>query len=69
MDVKNINFLYYYSVEKKTYQKLFIYHMNKATNILNMKNTRFANAHGLMNDRAYSTADDITRLTAIAMSN
>lgn len=43
--------------------------MNKATSILNLKDTRFANAHGLMNDRAYSTADDITRLTAIAMSN
>lgn len=69
VDVKSINFLYYYSIEKKTYQKLFIYHMNKATTILNLKNTRFANPHGLMNDKAYSTADDVTRLTAIAMSN
>lgn len=43
--------------------------MNKATNILNLRNTRFANVHGLMNEKAYSTSDDIAILTAIAMGN
>lgn len=43
--------------------------MNKASIALNLKNTRFANAHGLMNEKAYSTSNDVAFLTIIAMKN
>ena len=43
--------------------------MNKAASILKLKNTFFANTHGLMNEKAYSTASDLAKLTCIAMSN
>lgn len=68
-DSKSMNFITDYIVEKKSYQKLFILHMNKAANNLDLKNTRFINSHGLMNEKAYSTANDIALLTSIAMKN
>ena len=43
--------------------------MNKAATTLNLKNTFFANTHGLMNEKAHSTASDICKLTCIAMKN
>lgn len=43
--------------------------MNKLANIMKLKNTRFANTHGLMNDKAYSTSNDVAKMTQIAMSN
>ena len=43
--------------------------MNKAACILRLHDTKFANVHGLMNERAYSTSHDISLLTCIAMKN
>jgi D-alanyl-D-alanine carboxypeptidase len=43
--------------------------MNKAANELNLLDTHFVNCHGLMNEKAYSTSADITKLTCIAMNN
>ena len=43
--------------------------MNRAAAALKLKNTRFMNPHGLMNDKAYSTVTDISILTCIAMKN
>lgn len=68
-DTKSLNFLADYLAEKKSYQKLFIYHMNKVAGILKLKNTNFANSHGLMNDKAYSTSNDVAKLTYIAINN
>ena len=43
--------------------------MNKAASTLKLKDTFFANTHGLMNEKAYSTASDVAKLTCIAMSH
>lgn len=43
--------------------------MNKAALTFKLTNTNFANAHGLMNDKAFSTSNDISILTSIAMKN
>lgn len=43
--------------------------MNKAASVLNLKNTKFANAHGLMNKKAFSCAYDVAKLTYLAMKN
>jgi D-alanyl-D-alanine carboxypeptidase len=64
-----MKFLSDYMMEKKSYQKLFIHHMNKAASKLKLYDTRFANVHGLMNDKAYSTSHNISLLTCIAMKN
>ena len=43
--------------------------MNKLCKHLGINNTFFANCHGLMNDKSFSTAKDVVQLTAIAMKN
>lgn len=43
--------------------------MNKAAAVLKLKNTFFANSHGLMNERAYSCSSDVSILTCMAMKN
>jgi D-alanyl-D-alanine carboxypeptidase len=43
--------------------------MNRLASALKLRNTKFVNAHGLMNEKAYSTATDISILTCIAMKN
>jgi D-alanyl-D-alanine carboxypeptidase len=37
--------------------------MNKVAQSLNLNNTFFVNTHGLMNDKAYSSAEDVCLLT------
>ena len=69
VETKSLNFMTEYIGEKKSYQKLFIFHMNKIANIMKLKSTRFVNTHGLMNDKAYSTSADIAKLTFHAMNN
>jgi D-alanyl-D-alanine carboxypeptidase (penicillin-binding protein 5/6) len=46
---------------------LFIYHMNAVAKALRLRNTRFANPHGLMNKKNYSCSDDLTKLCIYAM--
>jgi D-alanyl-D-alanine carboxypeptidase len=43
--------------------------MNKTANSLKLRNTKFVNPHGLMNEKAYSTSIDVALLTCIAMKN
>lgn len=43
--------------------------MNAVANELNMFNTKFANPHGLMNRKSYSSSDDLTKLCIYAMKN
>jgi D-alanyl-D-alanine carboxypeptidase (penicillin-binding protein 5/6) len=43
--------------------------MNKVARECGMKNTRFANAHGLSNQFNKSTAEDMAKLATIAMKN
>lgn len=43
--------------------------MNKVAKALNLHNTYFANTHGLMNEKSYSTSNDVAILTSIAMKN
>lgn len=43
--------------------------MNRTARILKLENTNFSNTHGLMNERAFSTARDVSKLTAFAMKN
>ena len=43
--------------------------MNKAAQALSLENTFFANTHGLMNDKSYSTASDVAILTHEAMKD
>lgn len=43
--------------------------MNKAAQALSLENTFFANTHGLMNDKSYSTAGDVAILTYEAMKD
>ena len=43
--------------------------MNKMAAKLKLKHTHFANTHGLMNEKASSTARDVAKLTCIAMEN
>ena len=43
--------------------------MNKTANSLKLRNTKFVNPHGLMNEIAYSTSIDVALLTCIAMKN
>ena len=59
----------FYPEAKRSYQKLFLTHMNKGAKALNLRNTHFANAHGLMNEKSHSTADDVALLTCYAMKN
>ena len=68
VDTKSMNFITDYTIQK-SYQKLFIYHMNKTANSLKLRNTKFVNPHGLMNEKAYSTSIDVALLTCIAMKN
>ena len=55
--------------EPKSFQRLFIFHMNKATKFLNLTDTNFMNPHGLMNFKSYSTASYVTLMTSIAYQN
>jgi D-alanyl-D-alanine carboxypeptidase len=41
--------------------------MNILAKILNLKNTKFANVHGLMNKKNYSCTNDIMTLCLFAM--
>lgn len=52
---------------KRTSIGLFIYHMNILAKALSMKNSRFANAHGLINKKNYSCSSDVTKLCVYAM--
>lgn len=49
IESKTVNFVNDLIIEKKTYQKLFVWHMNRAAVSLKLRNTRFMNPHGLMN--------------------
>ena len=69
LKIKDESFRGNCSSEKKSYQKLFISHMNKAAKALNLKSTHFSNTHGLMNEKSYSTANDVALLTWYAMKN
>ena len=55
--------------EPKNFQRLFIFHMNKAAKFLNLTDTNFMNPHGLMNFKSYSTASDVALMTSIAYQN
>lgn len=57
------------AMDKRTFQKLFIFHMNKTANTLGLLKTNFANTHGLMSSKAHSTAHDVAKLTCIAMNH
>lgn len=46
---KNLNFLANLTIKRKSPVRLFIHHMNKLARHLGLKNTHFANTHGLMN--------------------
>ena len=46
---KAFSFLATFTNNKKTNLRLFIHHMNKLSKHLELKNTHFANTHGLMN--------------------
>lgn len=50
-------------------EKAFAAMMNRKANELGMKNTRFANPHGLNADGHYSTASDLAKLMAYCMGN
>ena len=52
-----------------TDERPFITQMNAKAKQLGMKNTHYANPHGLPNTNNYSTASDIMRLVQYAMSN
>ena len=64
---QSLNFVSELMVEKKSLLRLFIYHMNKIAKKMNLQNTLFMNAHGLAHNLAYSTAEDVARMTQIAM--
>ena len=66
---RSLNFFVEYAQEKISYQRLFVYHMNKAARTLNLENTFFMNTHGLMNSNSYSTAYDVALLTSYAMKD
>lgn len=57
------------SKKKRSYTKLFIYHMNRLCDKLGLNHTRFCNPHGLMNNKAFSCSADISKLSCIAMQN
>ena len=64
-----MNFLSTYVTKRKTNLKLFIHHMNRLAKHLGLNNTNFVNVHGLMNEKAYCTALDISKLSIVAMKN
>lgn len=48
-------------------QKAFIAEMNRRARLLGLKNSKFANSHGLPNQEARSTAADIAKLCCVCM--
>ncbi len=57
------------SDDHKSMQKAFVGEMNRLARALDLKNTRFANPHGLPHQEARSTAADIARLCCHCMKN
>jgi len=55
------------SDDLRTKQKTFINEMNRRAKSLDLKNSKFANAHGLPNQEARSTAADIAKLCCVCM--
>jgi len=51
----------------KAHFRAFISEMNKNAIILGLKNTKFANPHGLPNNLSKSTANDVAKLCCICM--
>ncbi len=53
----------------RDYLKLFLSEMNKLAKELDLKNTNFANPHGLANNFNKSTCWDLARLTYYALKS
>lgn len=53
----------------KDYQRLFVAEMNKLAKELELKNTNFANVHGLQNVQNKSSCFDLARLCAHCLKN
>lgn len=49
--------------------KTYLTEMNKVSRKIHMKNSNFANPHGLSNMENYSCAEDLCRLCTYAMKN
>lgn len=58
-----------YSDDHKTLQKNFVGEMNRLARNLDLKNTKFANPHGLPHQDARSTAADLAKLCTLCMKN
>lgn len=58
-----------YSDDHKTLQKTFVAEMNRQARNLDLKNTKFANPHGLPHQEARSTASDLAKLCCLCMKN
>lgn len=67
--LKSMSMMSTFISKKKSYMKLFVHHMNKLAKAMNLHNTNFVNAHGLMNEKAYSTALDVCKLSMVVMEN
>jgi D-alanyl-D-alanine carboxypeptidase len=57
------------SDDHKALQKAFVGEMNRLARALDLKNTKFANPHGLPHQDARSTASDLARLCCHCMKN
>lgn len=55
------------SDDLRTKQKAFIAEMNRRARSIDLKNSKFANPHGLPHQEARSTAVDIAKLCCVCM--
>lgn len=55
--------------DHKAKQKAFVGEMNRLARAVDLKNTKFANPHGLPHQEARSTAADLARLCCYCMKN
>jgi serine-type D-Ala-D-Ala carboxypeptidase (penicillin-binding protein 5/6) len=58
-----------YSYDHKTLQKSFVGEMNRLARSLNLRNSKFANPHGLPHQEARSTAADLAKLCSLCLKN
>ena len=57
------------SGDHKLMQKAFVGEMNRLARVLVLRNTKFANPHGLPHQEARSTAADLAKLCCHCMKN